>query len=227
MFNSLHHKNVSCLAVAGIYPPKHLRRRTATLVSPATCWRGSFLRNCQIHSLSCKSCRNRAQIRNLIMQNKAKLQDAKMNVSNDITKGYENLRPFSRPKNKAKQTQNEPNFSPKLALFLSNEPNFKPNYVKIGNLCQRQVKSVTISTYMCQFAKSIVTSIANPASRILGSYDLCSCVYMPFNGEYLLLFFTKNCYKMPYQKHFFSVASVWSLWQKLWKNMSRIKISLL
>jgi len=36
------------------------------------------------------------------------------------------------PKNKAKQSQFKPNFSPILALFLLNEPNFKANYVKIG-----------------------------------------------------------------------------------------------
>jgi hypothetical protein len=39
------------------------------------------------------------------MQNKANLQDAKMNVTASITKEYENLRLFSRCKNKPNQTQ--------------------------------------------------------------------------------------------------------------------------
>ncbi len=55
---------------------------------------------------------------NLFMQNKANLQNAEMNVTPLLTKGYENLRTFCRSKNKAKQTQNKPNFSPKLASFF-------------------------------------------------------------------------------------------------------------
>ena len=137
MFNSLQHKNLSCLAVASIYLGVAQRRRTATSVSPATCGRGLFSRNCQIHSLSCKSCRNRARKQNKIMQNKPNLRNDKTFVTPLLTKGYVNFRLLSRPKNKAKQSQFKPNFSSKLALFFRIKPNqtqskpiksnFKPN----------------------------------------------------------------------------------------------------
>jgi len=58
------------------------------------------------------------QLTNFIMQNKPNLQNAKMNVSTFETKGYENFRPFSRRKNKPKQSQFKPNFSPKLGSFF-------------------------------------------------------------------------------------------------------------
>ncbi len=97
--------------------------------------------NQQFVVLSCKSCRNHPlhlsrelYKSTFFMQNKAKLQNTKMNITAYRTKDSEDFRTFSRRKNKAKQSQNKPNFEPKLALFSSNEPNFKPNYVKIGNL---------------------------------------------------------------------------------------------
>jgi len=107
MFNSIHHKNLSSLAVAG----------TATLVSPATCGRGLFSRNCQIRSLSCKSFQNPARNKNKIMQNKANFKNSKNDITPCIRRRYESFQSFFHPKNKAKQTQNEPNFRPKLALF--------------------------------------------------------------------------------------------------------------
>jgi len=74
-------------------------------------------------SKTCKSCQNiplhlsRTLYKSaLFMQNKPNLQNDEMNVSAYITDGYDNFLPSSRPKNKAKQTQNKPNFSPKLAL---------------------------------------------------------------------------------------------------------------
>jgi len=45
-----------------------------------------------------------------IMQNKANLLDAQMNVSSFITKDYENVHLLGRRKNKAKQTQSNPCF---------------------------------------------------------------------------------------------------------------------
>ena len=111
MFNSLHPKNVSCLAVAGIYPPKHLRRRTATLISPATCWRGS---------LASPLAARVARKNNLIMQNEPKLQNDKMNVTPLLTKEYGNYMLCGSRKNEPKRTQNEPNFGPKLASFFPN-----------------------------------------------------------------------------------------------------------
>jgi len=143
MSNSLYHKNVSCLAVAG----------TATLVSPATCWRGSlasllatrvvslhlsrelyksnlFMQNkaklqndeMNITSLLAKSSENfrnfcRQKNKAKQTQNKANLQNDEMNVIPLLTREYENFRTFDLRKNKAKQTQNEPNFDPILALF--------------------------------------------------------------------------------------------------------------
>jgi len=71
---------------------------------------------------------------NLFLQNKANLKNDQKGVTTYKTKSSDNFRYFSRPKNKAKRTQNEPNFGPKLALFFLNKPNFKPTYVKIGNL---------------------------------------------------------------------------------------------
>jgi len=55
----------------------------------------------------------------LFMQNKANLQKVEMNTSAYNIKDYDNLRPFRRRENKAKQSQFKPNFSPKLALFFS------------------------------------------------------------------------------------------------------------
>jgi len=76
----------------------------------------------------------RARKYNKNMQNKAKLKNDQMSVTALLIRRYNNILTFFRPKNKAKQSQFKPNFSPKLALFFKNEPNFKPNYVKIGNL---------------------------------------------------------------------------------------------
>jgi len=52
------------------------------------------------------------------MQNKANFKNAQMNTSAYNRMGYGNFLNFCRRKNKAKQSQNEPNFSPKLALFF-------------------------------------------------------------------------------------------------------------
>jgi len=77
---------------------------------------------------------HRARKYNKNMQNEPNFKIAGNDISTCNTNTYGNIIAFSRPKNEPKRTQNEPNFSPKLALFSSNEPNFKPNYVKIGNL---------------------------------------------------------------------------------------------
>jgi hypothetical protein len=71
-----------------------------------------------------------------------------------------NIRPVGLPenerKNEPKRTQNEPNFSPKLASF------YNEIFAFANNLNQYQS------------AKSVLTSIENPESRILCSCDLCS-----------------------------------------------------
>ncbi len=91
--------------------------------------------------LSCKSClkpplhlSRELYKSTLFMQNKANSPGVQYDTNAYSTRTYKNYVLKSTPKNKAKQSQNEPNFSPKLALFSSNEPNFKPNYVKIGKI---------------------------------------------------------------------------------------------
>jgi len=63
---------------------------------------------------------NRARNKNKIMQNKANFKIAQIYTSTCNTNGYGFFHTFFRRKNKAKQTQNKPNFSPKLALFFPN-----------------------------------------------------------------------------------------------------------
>jgi membrane protein YdbS with pleckstrin-like domain len=55
---------------------------------------------------------------NLFLQNKANFKNVQIYASACNTNSYGNLVAFSRRKNKAKQSQNKPNFSPKLALFF-------------------------------------------------------------------------------------------------------------
>jgi len=117
------------------------------------------------------------------MQNKANFKNDQIDTSACITREYGIFCAFFRQKNKAKQSQFKPNFEPKLALFCSNKPNFKPNSVKIGKF-----KYITALTCLCQSERTVLSSIAcppksrrrrkNPESRILCSYDLCSCVYL-------------------------------------------------
>ncbi len=128
MFDNLHIKYVSTLAVAG----------TATLVSPATCWRGLFSRNCQIHLLSCKSCRNRARKNNKNMQNKAKFSRAEMNVTTSITKDYENFLTFCRRKNKAKQSQNKANLQNDKMNLSTYKTGYYENFL---TFCRRKNKA--------------------------------------------------------------------------------------
>jgi hypothetical protein len=126
MFNSLHRKKLSCLAVAG----------TATSVSPATMWQGFFSRNVQTRSLSCKSRPNRARKKNKNMQNEPNLyhglpaRGSSLSVCN-IT-SYVKSKPVglheNRRKNEAKRTQNEPNF--KITLINTSDYNIK----SYGNL---------------------------------------------------------------------------------------------
>jgi len=54
----------------------------------------------------------------LFMQNKPNLKNAQIYISACNRSGYDVFRLIFRRKNKAKRTQNEPNFSPKLALFF-------------------------------------------------------------------------------------------------------------
>jgi len=83
-----------------------------------------------------------------IMQNEPNFKNGEMNVTALITKSSENLYLCSKAENEPKRTQNEPNFSPKLASFLLNKPNFKPNSVKIGNL-QRTILPRTVYSVFC------------------------------------------------------------------------------
>ncbi len=176
MSNNLHLKNLSCLAVAGIYPPKHLRRRTATVVSPLHCnglcvtrpsWpchsreacpreggeRESSIENpssflCFLLKVGCSTfyvgrlssvtaplhLSRELYKSTLFMQNKANsyhghpARGSLLSVCN-ITR-YVNVRhvglPENEPKNKAKQSQFKPNFSPILALFFPTLALFSP-----------------------------------------------------------------------------------------------------
>jgi len=57
---------------------------------------------------------NTSALGDLIMQNKANLLDAQMNISSVLTKDYENERPCRRRENKPNQTQSpRPHFYPK------------------------------------------------------------------------------------------------------------------
>jgi len=117
------------------------------------------------------------------MQNEPNFKIDQINVSACNKRDYGIFRILLRPKNEPKRTQFKPNFEPKLALFCSNKPNFKPNSVKIGKF-----KYITALTCLCQSERTVLSSIAcppksrrrrkNPESRILCSYDLCSCVYL-------------------------------------------------
>jgi len=53
----------------------------------------------------------------LFMQNEPNFKNARIYISAYNTSGYINFQLISRPKNEPKRTQNEPNFSSKLALF--------------------------------------------------------------------------------------------------------------
>jgi len=61
---------------------------------------------------------HRARKYNKIMQNKANFKNDQMPVTAYYRSGYVNLWPRRRRKNKAKQSQFKPNFSPKLASFF-------------------------------------------------------------------------------------------------------------
>ena len=55
----------------------------------------------------------------LFMQNKANFKNDQIYISACFRGGYDDFLNFSRPKNKAKQSQNKANFGPKLASFSS------------------------------------------------------------------------------------------------------------
>ncbi len=61
---------------------------------------------------------HRARKNNKILQNKANFKNHEMFVTPYNTGYYDVLWLVSHPKNKAKQSQFKPNFSPKLALFF-------------------------------------------------------------------------------------------------------------
>jgi hypothetical protein len=90
MFNNLHHKNLSRLAVAG----------TATLVSLVACDEGT------------------ARKFNKNMQNKPNLKSNRIYTNACNKDGYSNFPAISHQKNKAKQTQFKPNFELKLGSFF-------------------------------------------------------------------------------------------------------------
>jgi len=152
MFNNLHHKNLSCLAVAG----------TATLVSLVACDEG------------------RARKYNKNMQNKANSPSVKYDTTAYSTRTYKIFVLKSTPKNKAKQTQNEPNFSPKLALFSRNEPNFKPNSVKIGNLYRLNISKSVFRFYS-------VSCVLRSVSSFMSNNWLC------LSPKFAVKWHTKMC----------------------------------
>ena len=63
------------------------------------------------------------QLTKLILQNEPNYKIGEILVSAYNMNSYGNLIAFYRPKNKAKRTQNEPNFELKLGLFFQNKPN--------------------------------------------------------------------------------------------------------
>jgi len=97
----------------------NLHVQSATSFSPATClpsvvctkdgWRGSLA-----SLLATRVARNK----NKNMQNEPNLKNDQMRVTAYYRSAYGNFLTFFRPKNEPKRTQNEPNFSPKLALFF-------------------------------------------------------------------------------------------------------------
>ncbi len=95
----------------------NLQILSATSFSPATCWRGSLA-----SLLATRVARNK----NKNMQNKANLKNSQMNTSAYNKRGYDVFYGFCCPKNKAKRTQNEPNFSSKLGSFFTKLALFPP-----------------------------------------------------------------------------------------------------
>ena len=117
--------------------------------------------NQQFVVLSCKSCQNtplhlsRTLYKsNLFMQNKANLQNDKMNVTAYLTKSSENFMLFGSRKNKANQSQNKANFqhanmnvTPLLKNYYENlqlyrcsenKPNSKPIQTQFWNSLRLQ-----------------------------------------------------------------------------------------
>jgi hypothetical protein len=123
MFNNLHHKELSSLAVAG----------TATSVSLVASDEGT------------------ARKSYLFLQNKANLKQLYEFITAYPTSTYKIFVFKNTPKNKAKQSQFKPNFSSKLALFSRNEPNFKPNSVKIGSLYRLTISKSVFRFYSVFF----------------------------------------------------------------------------
>ncbi len=100
-------------------------------------------------SKTCKSSQNPARNKNFIMQNKANFKNAQINTSTCNIISYGNFLTFFRPKNKAKQTQNEPNFSPKLALFFPKLASFHNRIFAFANnlnLCQSAKSAIKIES---------------------------------------------------------------------------------
>ncbi|MBA7714334.1 hypothetical protein ES703_123354 [subsurface metagenome] len=121
--------------------------------------------NQQFVVLSCKSCRNHARKNNLFMQNEPKLQNAKMNVSDYITRKYENLRLYNRRKNKAKQTQNK-------AKLKNDEMNVNALLRKGSEnlrtfcLCQNKPKTNPIQTCVQPVRYEIISRVKSVSKNI-------------------------------------------------------------
>jgi len=84
----------------------------------------------------------------LFLQNEPNFKNEQIGVSSFLIRSNDDFCDFHRRKNEPKRTQNEPNFSPKLASFSQNKPNFKQDYVKIGNL-QWTILSGTVYSVFC------------------------------------------------------------------------------
>jgi hypothetical protein len=104
----------------------NLQILSSTTFSPATCWRGRFSPNCRNLSLSCKSCQNASlhlsrelYKSHLFLQNEPNFKITLNDISTSIKGTYDNFLALFSRKNEPKRTQNEPNFSPKLASFFS------------------------------------------------------------------------------------------------------------
>jgi len=169
------------------------------------------LKTCILHRESDIERRETSDKRLLNMQNKPNLKNAEMIVSACNIRCYGILCSFCRRKNKAKQSQNKANFSLLLALFLTNKPNFKPNSVKIGKLRP-------LARFRSVFRFYSVFCVLCPVSSFVTSNWLC---FLP--GIAIKCLTQKNCFSVT------SLAKIYlkALWLKLWKNMRRIKISLL
>jgi len=82
---------------------------------------------------------NRARKNNIFLQNEPNSPSVQVDISACNISGSGNFRLLFPRKNKAKQSQNEPNFGPKLALFFPKLASFFPNRICKNGVDNRNV----------------------------------------------------------------------------------------